>query len=72
MAKMKDMTKAAVRSAKKTVARARTEASALASQATDKLTGRAKKKKRVKAALAIAGVAVVAAAGVSLARRKKR
>ena len=58
-----------VKKAKKTVARARTQASNLAS----KITGRPKRKSRTKVAVAAAGAAVVAAAaGLSLARRQKR
>jgi len=67
--------KQAVKQAKKTVARARTQASALASKAAATLTGRpkvSKARKGAKLALAVVGAAAVTAAGVNLARRRKR
>jgi hypothetical protein len=64
--------KKGMKEAKKTVARARTQASKLASKAVAKITRRPKKKTKTKLAVAAAGAAAVAAAGLSVARRRKR
>jgi hypothetical protein len=63
----------AVRQARKKVAGVRGQAAALASNVTDKITGRARKRKRAKVAAAVVGAAAVAtAAGISIARKRMR
>ena len=65
--------KPVVRQARKKVARVRGQAAALASKVTDKVTGRARKRKRAKVVAAVVGAAAVAtAAGISIARKRKR
>jgi hypothetical protein len=62
-----------VRKAKKEAAIVSGKAAALASKVTDRVTGRASKRKRAQVAAAAAGaVAVAAAVGVGLARKRKR
>jgi DNA helicase IV len=63
----------AVRQARKKVARMPGQAAALATKVTDKVTGRARKRKRAKVTAAVVGAAAVAtAAGISIARQRKR
>ena len=64
--------KPAVRRARKNAARVRGQAAALVSKVTDKVTGRARKRKRAKLAAAVVGAAAVATAGISMARKQKR
>ena len=69
--------KPAVRQARKKVARVRGQAAALASRVTDKIadkiTGRARRRKRARVAAAVVGAAAVAtAAGIRMARKRKR
>ena len=57
----------------KTVARLRKDAAAAVSKVADKVTGRARKRKRAKVVAAVVGAAaVVAAAGVAAASRRNR
>ena len=65
--------KPAVRQARKKVARVRGQAAELASKVTDKVTGRRRKRNRARVAAAVVGAAAVAtAAGISIARKRKR
>jgi len=65
--------KQAVRQARRKVAGVRGQAAAWASKVTDKVTGRTRKRKRAKVAAAVIGAAAVAtAAGISIARKRKR
>jgi hypothetical protein len=65
--------KPAVRQARTKVAQVRDQAAALASKVTDKVTGRARKRKRARVAAAVVGAAAVAtAAGISIARKRRR
>ena len=69
--------KPAVKQARKKVARVRGQAVALAGRVTDKIsdkiTGRARRRKRARVAAAVVGAAAVAtAAGISMARKRKR
>jgi LPXTG-motif cell wall-anchored protein len=59
--------------ATKSMARARTQASALATKVANKVSGRRPATgKKVKAAVAVAGAAAVVAAGVVAARRRAK
>jgi hypothetical protein len=65
--------KQAIMQARKGVARVRGQAAALTNKVTDKVTGRARKRRRAKVAAAVVGAAAVAtAAGISIARKRKR
>jgi len=66
--------KPAVKQARKKVARVRGQAAVLAGKVTDKVTGRARKRKRAKiaAAVVVGAAAMATAAGVSIARKRKR
>jgi hypothetical protein len=69
--------KPSVRQARKKVARVRGQAAAMAIRVTDKIadkiTGRARRRKRARVAAAVVGAAAVAtAAGIRMARKRKR
>jgi len=80
MAKVKDVTKSVVKRAKATAGRVgkqgKAAAKALVVKATDAVTGKAKRRKRVKVAVATAGAivaaATVAAVGVRAAKSRRR